>query len=271
MLKLTAATAYWRYKTMNKQKGQIGITVENFFKKIKCLHWFGHHEYIMDRYSTELPYFALKLINKVDCDEAHVWDINVKNTHSFIANGIMVHNCIEPYTANIYSRSTLAGDYYIINKYLMNDLIKLKLWDSYMVDLIKYYEGHIQNIVGIPDNIKQIYRTAWEIPQKSLIEMSADRGPFVDQTQSLNIFIEKPSFSRLNSCLFHGWSLGLKTGMYYLRSKSASEASQFGIDIDKIKEIEENNNMLNNLMKQMNLSLSDVGKNQPLECLSCGS
>ncbi|MEM3062063.1 MAG: ribonucleoside-diphosphate reductase subunit alpha [Nitrososphaerota archaeon] len=148
---------------------------------------------------------------------------------------------IEPYTENIYTRSTLAGDFYVINRHLMRDLMELGLWNSDMVDYIKYYHGSIQQIDGIPDNIKEIYRTAWEIPQKSLIEMSADRGPFIDQTQSLNIFISKPNFVKLNSCLFHGWKLGLKTGMYYLRSKSGSEANQFGIDIDKIREIEEKN------------------------------
>ena len=144
----------------------------------------------------------------------------------------------EPYTENIYSRSTLAGDYYIINKYLMEDLMKLGLWNDDMIDMIKYYEGSIQQIESIPPDIKKIYRTVWEIDQMSIIEMAADRGPFVDQTQSMNIFIAKANFARLNTCLFYAWDLGLKTGIYYLRSKAASEANQFGIDIDKIKEIE---------------------------------
>lgn len=143
----------------------------------------------------------------------------------------------EAYTENIYTRSTLAGDYYIINKYLMKDLMELKLWDSDMVDLIKYYKGSIANIPTIPDHIKKIYRTVWEIPQKSIIEMAADRGPFIDQTQSMNLFINKPNFAKLNSCLMYGWKKGLKTGIYYLRSKAASDANQFGIDIDKIKKL----------------------------------
>jgi len=149
------------------------------------------------------------------------------------------NECCEPYTENIYTRSTLAGDFYVINIHLMKVLMELGLWNSDMVDLIKYYEGSIANIPGIPDDIKEIYRTVWEIPQKSIIEMAADRGPFIDQTQSMNIFIAKPSFARLNTCLFYSWKKGLKTGIYYLRSKAASEANQFGIDIDKIKEIEE--------------------------------
>jgi ribonucleotide reductase alpha subunit len=154
---------------------------------------------------------------------------------------IMNNNeAFEPYTENIYTRTTLAGDYYIINKHLMKDLMDLGLWNSEIIDLIKYYEGSIANISYIPDEIKRIYRTVWEIPQQSIIEMAADRGPFIDQTQSMNIFIAKPDFIKLNSCLFTAWKKGLKTGMYYLRSKAVSEANKFGIDIDKIKKIQAN-------------------------------
>ena len=147
------------------------------------------------------------------------------------------NECIEPYTENIYTRSTLAGDYYVINKHLMKDLMDLGIWNSDIIDLIKYYNGSISKINIIPQNIKDIYRTVWEIPQKSIIEMAADRGPYVDQTQSMNIFLKKPNFVILNSCLFYSWRKGLKTGIYYLRSKASSEANQFGIDINKIKEI----------------------------------
>ena len=145
----------------------------------------------------------------------------------------------EPYTENIYTRTTIAGDHYIVNKYLMKDLMELDLWNSDMVNLIKYHKGSIMNIPSIPDNIKKIYRTVWEIPQKSVIEMAAERGPFIEQTQSMNIFIAKPDFKKLNSCLFYAWKKGLKTGIYYLRSKAASEADSFGIDIDIIKKIED--------------------------------
>jgi ribonucleoside-diphosphate reductase alpha subunit len=161
---------------------------------------------------------------------------------------IMGNNeCIEPYTSNLYLRSTVAGDFYVVNQYLVKDLRDLGLWCQGLCDIIKYYEGSIQMIHGIPDSIKEIYRTAWEIPCRSLIEMSADRAPFIDQTQSLNIFIADPNYSDLTSALFHGWSKGLKTMMYYLRTKPASEASKFGIDIDIINRIkqEENDNMLN--------------------------
>ena len=239
MLRLTAANAYWRYKeTIFGKRTQMDVSVIDFFEKIKCLDWFDHHKYIIKRNSQELPYFGLRLVDKNTGIKTQVWDINVKYNHSFIANGIVVHNCIEPYTENIYSRSTLAGDFYIINKHLMKTLMEIGLWNNDVIDMIKYYEGSIQEIPGIPDDIKKIFRTSWEIPQKSLIEMSADRGQFIDQTQSLNIFIAKPNFAVLNSCLFYGWKLGLKTGIYYLRSKAASEANQFGIDIIKIKEMQ---------------------------------
>lgn len=183
------------------------------------------------------------------------------------------NECFEPFTTNIYSRSTTAGSFYVVNKYLMKELQDLGLWDDNMLDLIKYHGGSVQNIDTIPDDVKKIYRTVWEIPQKSLIEMSADRAPFVDQSQSLNIFIDKPNFAKLTSCLFHGWRLGLKTGMYYLRSKSASDAGQFGIDISKIKDIEEsrsntNTFYLNELAKQIEM---DMNRNTNVneECLSC--
>lgn len=151
----------------------------------------------------------------------------------------------EPYTSNIYTRSTIAGDYYIINKFLMKDLMDTNLWDSNMVDLIKYYEGSIANISNIPDNIKEIYKTVWEIDQKSLIEMSADRGAFIDQSQSLNLFFDQPNFAKLNSAHFYSFEKKLKTGIYYLRSKPKSEPGKFGIDIDMIREIETRNNLKN--------------------------
>ncbi|BCS83273.1 ribonucleoside-diphosphate reductase large subunit [Cotonvirus japonicus] len=177
---------------------------------------------------------------------------------------IMNYNeCIEPHTENIYSRNTMAGEYFIINRYLIQDLIKLGLWDSDMVDLIKYYKGSIANIPSIPDHIKKIYRTVWEIPKKSIIEMAADRAPFIDQTQSMNLYIEKPDFAVLNSCLFYGWKLGLKTGIYYLRSKPASPANQFGIDITKIKEIEARSDIVKN--PKINVQETDI-VTQPKLC-----
>lgn len=187
---------------------------------------------------------------------------------------------MEPVTENIYTRKTMAGDYYVVNKYLMKILMKLNLWNSEMVDLIKYYNGSIAKIPGIPDNIKQIFRTVWEIPKKSIIEMAADRGAFIDQTQSMNLHIAEKSFIKLTSCLFHAWRLGLKTGMYYLHSKAASEANQFGIDIDVIKRLENKYHIQKDEPKTEETPVKPI-KNIPIckyvpkhlrkqgECLSC--
>lgn len=150
------------------------------------------------------------------------------------------NECFEPYTENIYLRGTNAGEYYVINKHLVTKLKELNLWNEDMVDLIKYNKGSISNIDIIPEYIKQIYLTVWDIPKKDLIEMAADRGPFVDQTQSMNIFVKNADRNVLNSCYFYGWELGLKTLVYYVRSKPASDPLQFGIDISKINKLKKN-------------------------------
>jgi ribonucleoside-diphosphate reductase alpha chain len=117
-----------------------------------------------------------------------------------------------------------------VNKYLMKDLIRLRLWDNQMKQRIFSLNGSIQSIENIPDDIKLLYRTVWEIKQKSLIDMAADRGAFICQTQSLNLFIENPSFAKLTSMLFYAWKIGLKTGMYYLRTKAAAQAIKFTVE-----------------------------------------
>jgi len=143
---------------------------------------------------------------------------------------IMGNNeCIEPYTSNIYLRRTMAGEFVVINKHLINDLIKLNLWSVQMKDRIIQHNGSVQNIQSIPDNLKNLYKTAWEISQKVLIDQSADRQNFICQSQSLNLFIAKPSIQKLTSMHFYGWSKGLKTGMYYLRTQPASNPIQFTI------------------------------------------
>ena len=144
---------------------------------------------------------------------------------------IMGNNeCFEPYTTNIYLRRTLAGEFVMVNKHLVRDLEKLGLWSKHTKDLIIAANGSIQGIQGVPENIKGVYKTVWEIPQKSLIDMAADRGPFVDQSQSLNIFMENPSLAKLTSMHFHGWRKGLKTGMYYLRTRAKAQPIKFTLD-----------------------------------------
>jgi len=137
------------------------------------------------------------------------------------------NECFEPYTSNIYTRRTLSGEYIVVNKHLLNDLIGLGLWNDDMKESLMSANGSIQNIDVIPDHIKELYKTAYELSQKVIIDMSADRGAFICQSQSLNLFVENPSFSKLSSMHFYGWQKGLKTGMYYLRSKAAVDPIKF--------------------------------------------
>jgi ribonucleoside-diphosphate reductase alpha chain len=140
------------------------------------------------------------------------------------------NECFEPYTSNIYTRRVLSGEFIIVNKHLLRDLTKLGLWDDDMKNRIIAANGSIQNIDEIPENLKALYRTAWEIPQKALIDMSADRGAYICQSQSLNVFMENVNTAKLTSMHFYAWKKGLKTGMYYLRTKAATDAIQFTVD-----------------------------------------
>ncbi|MEQ9413480.1 MAG: ribonucleoside-diphosphate reductase subunit alpha, partial [Cyclobacteriaceae bacterium] len=140
------------------------------------------------------------------------------------------NECFEPYTSNIYSRRTLSGDFIIANKHLMRDLIELGIWDDSMRQKLIAANGSIQAIPEIPQHIKDIYKTVWEISQKAIIDMSADRGAYICQSQSLNIHITDPNFGKLTSMHFYAWKKGLKTGMYYLRSTAAADAIKFTID-----------------------------------------
>ena len=140
------------------------------------------------------------------------------------------NECFEPYTSNVYTRRTLSGEFIIANKHLMKDLISLGLWSETMRQKLIATNGSVQAIPEIPQNIKDIYRTVWEISQKSIIDMSADRGAYICQSQSLNIHITNPNFGKLTSMHFHAWKKGLKTGMYYLRSTAAADAIKFTID-----------------------------------------
>jgi len=145
---------------------------------------------------------------------------------------IMGNNeAFEPYTTNIYLRRTLAGEFVVVNKHLVKDLEALGMWSSDMKTEIVRHGGSIQNIPGIPDKLKQVYRTVWEISQKSLIDMAADRGPFIDQSQSLNIFMEDPSVAKLSSMHMYGWKKGLKTGMYYLRTRPKAKPQQVTVPV----------------------------------------
>lgn len=140
------------------------------------------------------------------------------------------NECFEPYTSNIYTRRVLSGEFVVVNKHLLKDLIKLNLWNDKMKNRLIEMNGSVQNINDIPQNLKDLYKTAWEIKGKTLIDMSADRGAYICQSQSLNIFMTDVNFGKLTSMHFYAWNKGLKTGMYYLRTKSAANAIQFTVE-----------------------------------------
>lgn len=140
------------------------------------------------------------------------------------------NECFEPYTSNIYTRRVLSGEFIVVNKHLLKDLVQLGLWDNDMKNRIIAANGSIQDIAEIPSAIKELYKTVWEIRQRVLIDMAADRGAFICQSQSLNLFVSAPNTSRLTSMHFYAWKKGLKTGMYYLRTQAASQAVQFTVE-----------------------------------------
>jgi ribonucleoside-diphosphate reductase alpha chain len=140
------------------------------------------------------------------------------------------NECFEPFTSNIYARRTSSGEYIVINKYLIKELLGLGLWTDGMKQAIILRKGSVQGIPAIPEEIQARYKTAWEIPQKTLIDMAAARGAFICQSQSLNLFMADPTISKLTSMHFYAWKKGLKTGCYYLRTKAPVAAQQFTVD-----------------------------------------
>ena len=174
------------------------------------------------------------------------------------------NECFEPYTSNVYTRRVLSGEFIIVNKHLLRDLVKLGIWNDRLKNKLMASNGSVQNIDEIPENIKALYKTAWEISQKVLLDMAADRGAYIDQSQSLNIFMENANFAKLTSMHFYGWKAGLKTGMYYLRTKSATDAIKFTLDkaamAEPVAKTEEER------MAEISCSLDD-----PDDCVSCGS
>ncbi|KAH9586182.1 Ribonucleotide reductase large subunit [Trypanosoma melophagium] len=169
------------------------------------------------------------------------------------------NECFEPFTSNIYVRRVLSGEFPVVNKYLVMDLVRCGLWNDDMRNQIIAYNGSVQNIKEIPSDLKELYKVVWEIRQRDLIDMAADRGKYVDQSQSLNLFLEKPTSSQLTSMHFYTWKSGLKTGMYYLRSKPAADAIKFTLDPKTLKEIKNSGGS------------TPTSSRQEDECLSCGS
>jgi ribonucleoside-diphosphate reductase alpha chain len=206
---------------------------------------------------------------------------------------IMGNNeAFEPFTSNIYTRRTLSGEFVIINKHLVKDLIALNLWGEDMKNMIILHKGSVQNIPQIPESIRETYKTVWEIRQKDLIDMSADRGKFICQSQSLNLFIENVNSAKLTAAHFHSWKIGLKTGMYYLRTKSAVDAiAGLGVDLSKAKtttnnepSVQQNETIKESISLSMGMSSDELSRaaeeatagitcslDNPEDCEMCGS
>lgn len=140
------------------------------------------------------------------------------------------NECFEPYTSNIYTRRVLSGEFVVVNKHLLVDLVNMGLWNNDLKNKIIANNGSVQNIDEIPDDIKELYKTVWEIKQKAILDMAADRGAYICQSQSLNVFLQNPNFAKISSMHFYAWKKGLKTGMYYLRTKAATDAIKFTVD-----------------------------------------
>ena len=147
------------------------------------------------------------------------------------------NECFEPYTSNIYTRRVLSGEFIVVNKHLLEDLVKLGLWNETLKQELMRANGSVQQIDNIPDDIKELYKTVWELSMKDIIDMSRQRGYFIDQSQSLNLFMENANYGKLTSMHFYAWKSGLKTGMYYLRTKAAVDAIKFTLDNTKKKEV----------------------------------
>ncbi len=177
------------------------------------------------------------------------------------------NECFEPYTSNIYTRRVLSGDFIVVNKHLLKDLIKLGLWNDNMKNKLIIANGSIQNIPEIPQNIKDIYKTVWEISQKKILDMAADRGAYICQSQSLNVHIQDPNFGKLTSMHFHAWKKGLKTGMYYLRTKAAADAIKFTVE----KQQKEAPAPDLDTIKQQNQADMVCSLDDPDDCIACGS
>jgi len=181
------------------------------------------------------------------------------------------NECFEPYTSNIYTRRTLSGEFIVVNKHLMKDLIRLGLWNDNMKNRLIAANGSVQNLPDVPQNIKDIYKTVWEISQKIIIDMAADRGAYICQSQSMNVFLQEPNFGKLTSMHFYAWKKGLKTGMYYLRSKAATSAIQFTVDKSQLDNAPVNAKIAIDEVKTTKQDAIACSLDNPDDCEMCGS
>ncbi|WP_114751677.1 ribonucleoside-diphosphate reductase subunit alpha [Pleomorphovibrio marinus] len=177
------------------------------------------------------------------------------------------NECFEPYTSNIYTRRTLSGEFVVVNKHLMKDLISLGLWTEKMKNRLISANGSIQQMPEVPQHLKDLYKTVWEISQKTIIDMAADRGAYICQSQSMNLFLQEPNFGKLTSMHFYSWKKGLKTGIYYLRSKAASSAIQFTVDKSQLDQVEP----VQDTKKKQQQEAIACSLDDPDNCEACGS
>ncbi|MDF9796209.1 ribonucleoside-diphosphate reductase alpha chain [Catalinimonas alkaloidigena] len=184
------------------------------------------------------------------------------------------NECFEPYTSNIYTRRVLSGEFVVVNKHLLKDLVDLNLWNEGMKNRLISENGSIQNIDDIPEHLKDLYKTTWEISQKTIIDMAADRGAYICQSQSLNVHMQDPNFGKLTSMHFHAWKRGLKTGMYYLRTKAATDAIKFTVDKAALGQPQTaTQQQMAAVSEQRNQNQSDMqcSLDDPDNCEACGS
>jgi len=218
-------------------------TIEGYWRGMPVIEKAGHYQSYIGS-PTSKGNFQFDLWN-IKPSSILDWDTLRRDMERFgIRNSLLVapmptastsqilgnNECFEPFTSNLYTRRVLAGDFMVVNKYLVEDLIKLRLWNSWTREQIMNNNGSIQNIEEIPDDLKELYKTAWEIPQKTLINMARDRAPFICQSQSLNLFLAEPTYAKISSMHIYAWKQGLKTGCYYLRTKAAAAAQKFTVE-----------------------------------------
>jgi len=181
------------------------------------------------------------------------------------------NECFEPYTSNLYSRRVLAGEFAVVNQHLLRDLMERGLWTESIRNQIIAHNGSVQRIPEIPDDLKLLYRTCWELKMRSLIDMAADRGAFIDQSQSFNVFMTEPNYAKLSSMHFYGWKKGLKTGMYYLRTRAAADAIKFTVDQQGLAAKAKQDAKGDAASKENMLPTPPSQTPKPEDCLACGA
>ncbi|KAI8908189.1 ribonucleotide reductase [Powellomyces hirtus] len=221
---------------------------------------------------------------KVECSDMWDWpELRARIAKHGVRNSLLVapmptastsqilgnNECFEPYTSNIYTRRVLSGEFQIVNQHLLKDLTELNLWNDNMKNRIIADNGSIQKINNIPDELKAIYKTVWELSQKVIIDMAAERGAFIDQSQSLNVHLAEPNYGKLTSMHFYGWKKGLKTGMYYLRTRPAVDAIKFTVDQQQLKADRANNGPGEQEEEDDNMAAVACSLNDPDACVMC--